>query len=569
MKQAINIFPGRPKVRFAALITLVASALVLFPQTAPTKTDGPQVGLILAVDRELVKSPLSLANVQRALSRVLITMPIRVKTGVMTFTNRQSTVVIEPGKPKSHRFYKKSLRQLAGGVDAIKTHPLLAAKKVLGAAEQKTAVIFVSNRAGPECISPKTDHKPYSGPAVHVVFVGAEPAARGRWACLAKAHGGQVIIVKRETALYRGLLRAVDIVVRGGRLLLMAPLPKDKSAKGPGLNITLKDKLRGGRKVPALTGRRIQLLAGVYQIIVPNQKPRIVKVGARKLITVLLGNQGWLRVRCLDKQGRAQKGDVTIFALDKKTVLAKGRCFEQIALPAGKYPVKTSTRPDHMVPGLVAARQSSVVTVDFKTRVLVRLAGYDGRPLKVGLILIPPKGQKRGGMTGRSLVTTAGKIKLRVMTRPTPIQKTLDLAAFKTTEINLGRLAGLQTTIKSKTRKFFVILDQTGNKQIFSGRAGQGYDLTPGKYLVCPAAAKRFRKLCKPIELIAGQRVTVDLTPIPEPPARPPSTFLRRPVPVRRAPTRKGGVRPVRPLRPVKPGHVRQPLPFGPGQGKH
>jgi hypothetical protein len=500
------------KLRWPVRLVSLGLILVFWGQAPAAGASRPGVNLILAVDAGLLTRPERARAVGSALNRLLVTLPLRVRAGLLVYGPRGSVVVIAPTRPRDHEFYRRRLAGLASPRRRDQAGVIQAAEAAFGRVAGKRAVILVTaGRYVPRL--PDPDWRPgREGPAIHVVTRKTGRRLPPALARLALISGGSVFRVTADRVFFKTLLAALDVVVRGGRLFLVTrdgPRP-DAPRLGRRVTVDLKLRARHADSTRVLTGTPIQLPPGLYQVSYPGFEPRVAKVTRDRFSVILLGSLGRLKVRCLDRSGKPDHTAqvIVVSAPGQKT---RHPCGRPIILAAGYHRIETTLYPGQGRQVWIRPRQITTIDFGFATRLLIWLDDHQGRPLAVRYLLKKNGRTVGSGLTGRPLAVESGQARVKVLTRPRPLTVGVTIAARRLTEAHLGRLARL--TVQGPVRKqtFFVFLDAAGQERLASARANQGIEVLPGQYLVCPSAAPSQRSRCRPVELRPGQTLTVSL----------------------------------------------------------
>jgi hypothetical protein len=497
------------------LILLAALGLALGSWAGGrSRASGPQppgVNLLWAVDASLLSRPARVRALSAALRRLFMTLPLRVRAGLLLYGPEGSVSIIPPGRPRDHRYYRRRLARLAPPRRWDRARVFEAARAAFGGVAGKQAMIVVTaGRRVPDLPGP--DWRPgREGPAIHVVYAatGGPPPALDR---LARISGGTLFRVSPQRDLYRTMLAALDVAVRGGRLFLVAPGgPRPEAPRlGRRVPVTLKLRTRHAPPVEVLTGTPIQLPPGLYEVRFPGYEPRVAKVSRDRTTVFLLGALGRLVVRCLDRAGKpdARAEVIVVSGSEQKS---RHRCFRPIILPAGYHRIETTLHPGQTRQIWIRVHQTTTIRFGFFTRLLVGLDDHLGQPIAVRYLIQKNNRTVGSGMTGRPLAVQPGQVTVRVLTRPRPLTVGVRVGAGRLTETHLGRLARLTVQGPPGKQSFFVFLDAADQQQLSSARAGRSWEVLPGRYLVCPTAAPSQRKLCRAVELSPGGSETVTL----------------------------------------------------------
>ncbi len=508
------------------LVWLMATGLVLGSwaggRVRASGAKPPGVNLLWAVDASLLTRPARARAVSAALRRLFLTVPLRVRAGLLIYGPAGTRVVLAAHRPRSHDFYEQRLARLSPPRRWDTAGVLEASRAAFGNAAGKRAVIVVTaGRRLPR--PPGPGWRPgREGPAIHVVYTAANGRTPPVLDRLARISGGTLFRVSPRRDLYRTMLAALDVAVRGGRLFLVAPGGPRPDATHIGRRVPVGLKLRARHASPTevLTGTPIQLPPGLYQVRYPGRKTRVAKVVRGRTSVFLLGALGRLAVRCLDRAGRPDaRAEVIVDSGSEHQ--SRRRCFRPIILPVGYHRVETSLHPGQTRQVWIRIHQTTTIRFGFTTRLLVRLDDSLGQPIAVRYLIRKDNRTVGSGMTGRPRAVQPGQVTIRVLTRPRPLTVGVRVASGRLTETHLGRLARLTVQGPPGRQTFFVFLDPTDQQRLSAAQAGRSWEVLPGRYLICPTAAPSQRRLCRPVELTPGGSQTVTLPETSAPAARP------------------------------------------------
>ncbi len=310
---------------------------------------------------------------------------------------------------------------------------------------------------------------------------------------LALLGGGAFFSADRPGRVSPTLHSAVLSALSPARLLVLA---HDEANRTLNLTYGLERRHMKAVRRRGLTGRPVQLLAGVYRLdwpsgagTGPEPPPDRVRVGQSGTTRLWVGGSGSLRVAARDAKGRPLAWKLTVVRPADGRVLADKKSTPlSLQVPAGEYLVRSLHPPLSWNLEVKAGRKVEL-TAGPPGRLLVSLPGPGGGlrvPFPVeNLLGARPAGT---GYTGQEMRLLPGRYRIRVQTVP-PITRELTLAPGGRERMEMPAVGTVLVDSAGGAGRF--VLSGQAGRELGEGALGVPLPVQAGTYgLLLPGRRK-------------------------------------------------------------------------------